>query len=234
MVPFHRSPARSAATLAALLLAGGMASAQSGPTIFTCVTAAGRAITSDRLIAECTDREQRVLNRDGSVLRVVPPALTAEERAARDARERQQAAQKLALNDAARRDRNLVKRYPTAADHQKAREAALEHAREAMRASELRLRELTAERKPLMDEAEFYKGKPVPAKLKQQLDANDASTAAQRTAMLTQQAELDRVTALFDAELERLKRLWAGAPPGSLGALNGAQASNAPLGKATP
>ena len=41
--------------------------------------------------------------------------------------------------------------------------------------AELRLRDLTAERKPLMDEAEFYKGRPLPAKLKQALDAGAVS-----------------------------------------------------------
>ena len=32
-----------------------------------------------------------------------------------------------------------------------------------------------------------------------------------------QKAELDRVNKLFDVELGRLKRLWAGAAPGSIG-----------------
>ena len=34
-----------------------------------------------------------------------------------------------------------------------------------------------------------------------------------------QKAELERVNKLFDIELARLKRLWAGAAPGSLGHL---------------
>ena len=29
--------------------------------------------------------------------------------------------------------------------------------------------------------------------------------------------ELERINKLYDAELDRLRRLWAGAPPGSLG-----------------
>jgi hypothetical protein len=41
--------------------------------------------------------------------------------------------------------------------------------------------------------------------------------AAQRESALTQQAELERVNRLYDAELARLKLLWAGAVPGSLG-----------------
>ena len=81
----------------------------------------------------------------------------------------------------------------------------------------MRLRELAAERKPLLAEAEFYAGKALPAKLRGQLDANDASTSAQREAVVSQEAELDRVNQLYDAELARLKQLWGGAVPGSMG-----------------
>ena len=89
--------------------------------------------------------------------------------------------------------------------------------RTSMQLSELRQTELARERKPLLEEAEFYKGKALPAKLRQQLDANEAATAAQRDVQNNQKAELERVTKLFDVELARLKRLWAGAAPGSIG-----------------
>ena len=89
--------------------------------------------------------------------------------------------------------------------------------RAAIKTSEQRLRDLAAERKPLLAEAEFYVGKPLPPKLRSQLDANDAATAAQREAAINQEAELERVNRLYDAELARLKLLWAGAVPGSLG-----------------
>ena len=68
----------------------------------------------------------------------------------------------------------------------------------------------------LLDEAEFYKGKPLPPKLKQQLDANEAAAEAQRVLIENQKAELVRINKLYDTELARLKKLWAGAPPGSL------------------
>ena len=83
---------------------------------------------------------------------------------------------------------------------------------------------------------EFYKGKALPAKLREQMAANDGAIAAQRDAQRNQQAELERVNKLFDVELERLRRLWAGAPPGSLGPAT-AEAANAtadtPSAKAT-
>jgi hypothetical protein len=183
--------------------------------VFTCVNAAGRTLTSDRLIAECMDREQRVLSRDGTLIRIVPPSLTADERAEKEARERKAAAEREAKSEAVRRDRNLMQRFPNVAAHQKAREQALETIQFAISQSEARIGDLERERKPLTEETEFYVGKPLPNKLKAQLDANDAATTAQKELLVQQKAELDRVSKLYDTELVHLKRLWAGAPPGS-------------------
>ncbi|UUX96266.1 hypothetical protein [Aquabacterium sp. J223] len=209
--PSYPLPRTVAAWLGLLAAAGAMAQAApatGGDGIYTCVTADGRRLTSDRPIADCTGREQRLLNRDGSLRRVVPPAMSSEERAERELEELRRERERAARADAVRRDRNLVNRYPDEASHQRAREAALDTARGAMRVSENRLRDLTAERKPLLDEAEFYQGKPLPAKLKRALDANDASAEAQRQAIANQQAELERINQLYDVELARLKRLW--------------------------
>lgn len=211
-------------TTSLALLAGatpGVAQAQTaasaGAGIYTCVDAQGRRLSSDRPITDCNSREQRVLNRDGSVQRVVPPTLTAEERAERDAAERRADLSRAAQADAVRRDRNLAARFPNEAAHRKSREAALDTVRTATKATELRLKVLAAERKPLLAEAEFYEGRQLPVPLKQSLDANDAGVDAQRGAAANQMAELQRINKLHDVELERLRRLWAGAAPGSLG-----------------
>lgn len=191
--------------------------ASAPPLIYTCVAADGTKLTSDRPIVACSNREQRVLNRDGSLRGIHPPSLTAEERAEREAVERRAQAERAAQLDAIRRDRNLIARFPNEAAHRKAREASLDTVRLAIRASEQRLAELAIERKPLLDEAEFFKGKTMPAPLKQQLDANDVAVEAQRVATQNQQAELARINRLYDDELARLQKLWAGAPAGSLG-----------------
>jgi len=209
------------ALIAPLLAASAAACAQmtppaSGRAIYTCTDATGKRLTSDRPIAECLAREQRILNADGSVRRVVPPTLTAAERAEAEARDVEAAAERVAKQDTIRRDRSLMARYPNEAAHRRARDIALDIVRSSMRSSEARIKVLTAERKPLLDETQFYAGKQVPAKLKSQIDGNDAALAAQRTLMQDQETELARIESLFDAELARLKKLWAGAPPGSL------------------
>jgi len=216
------------AAFAAFAIAVAATGAVAANQIYTCTDASGKKLTSDRPIDACSSREQRELNADGSVRRIVPPTPTSDERAEIEARERDAVAERSRRQEAIRRDRNLLARFPDEAAHRKARTAALDDVRKALRVSEERVALLTAERKPLMDEAEFYVGKALPGKLRSQLDANDASTEAQRTLAQNQQLEIVRVNKLYDAELERLKKLWAGAQPGSLGGSVGAAVAAGP------
>jgi hypothetical protein len=234
-----RNASRGLAVLHALAFASLPALAQAAPAgaapgwIYTCTDDHGRKLTSDRPIPDCNAREQRILNKDGSLKTVQPPTLTGDERAEAEARERKAVEARAMQADAARRDRNLMTRYRTEEAHNAARAAALDTVRMAMKTTEARLVDLARERKPLEDEAEFYKGKPLPARLKTQIDANDAAVDAQRGAAQTQEAELDRVNRLYDAELARLRRLWAGALPGSLGPLPPFAPLTSPTAKAS-
>ena len=190
--------------------------------IYSCVDSTGKKHTSDRPIPECLDREQRVLNKDGSQKQTVPPRMNAEERAAEEDRLHQKALADAAAKDAVRRDRNLMLRYPDEAAHNKGREAALDDVRKGIELSKRHLKELQEDRKPLLAETEFYKGKRLPFKLKSKLEANDAQQQAQKDIIQNQSNEIARVNALYDAELARLKRLWGGAMPGSGPSTDGA------------
>ncbi len=224
---------RRAALCAAAAWAALSAGAGHAQSIYSCIDSQGKRITSDRPVPECHAREQRVLNSDGSVKTILPPSRTADEVAEQEARERKAAAEQTARQEAFRRDRNLMRRYPSESSHQKAREAALDDVRKSVERSERRMSDLQAERKPLADEAEFYKGKPLPAKLRQQMDANDAAMDAQRALVQNQHSEMVRINALFDTELARLKRLWAGAAPGSMGPLPSPQSAVAADGNSS-
>ncbi len=210
--------------LIAAACAAPFAEAQStgGSLIYSCTDANGKRLTSDRPIIECNTRPQRVLNSDGSVKRLQAPPMTADERAEAEALEATIASDRARQQEAIRRDRNLLARFPNEAAHRKAREQALDDARKALRLSEQRLAVLTNERKPLKDESEFYTGKQLPLKLKLAIDANDASVDAQNSLAQNQRLEIVRIDKLYDAELERLKKLWGGAQPGSMGMIAGA------------
>ncbi len=228
-----RGSAVRATTVAAALLAalaGLSAGRAHAAPIFTCVID-NKKITSDRPIPQCFDREQRELNQDGSTKRILPPPPTDDERAAAEAREAQLALEAANRREAIRRDRNLLMRFPNEGAHRKAREAALEDTRKSLRTSEARLELLEKERKPLMDETEFYVGRQMPLKLKQSIDANDAATEAQRNLVTNQKAEIVRIDKLYDDELERLRKLWNGAQPGSMGIIASSEAAASAPGK---
>jgi hypothetical protein len=222
----------------ALPCAAATAEPPSGPRlpIFRCVDANGKVITSDRPMPECANREHKQLNPDGSLNRVIPPPPTDDERAEAERKDREAKVALSAKNDAIRRDRNLMQRFPDEATHRKARAKALDEFSGSVRNYEARITLLEAERKKLREEAEFYVPlkKPLPPQLKQKIDANDASLEAQNGLVQNQQTEIVRINALYDAELARLKKLWNGAPAGSLGPLPGTTAVAAPdLTKAT-
>lgn len=195
--------------------------------IYVCTDDQGRRITSDRPIRECMDRPQRILNPDGSLRGIKNPPMTAQERAAKEAAERQVAEEAAAKAEAVRRDRNLLSRYRNEDMHRAARESALDPVRLTMDLTETRLAQLRRERRAVEEEIRAQqakekdrdKAREVPTGLKAQLEANDAAAQAQRDITQTQKAELDRINRIYDIELERLKRLWAGEPAGSMGAI---------------
>lgn len=206
----------------ALALAGmamGVAAwAQAG--IYTCIDAQGRRITSDRPIADCLDRPQRELNRSGTTKRIIPPALTAEEREAQAARAREAQAARQRARDAIRRDQALLARYPDARTHDAGRLEALAQTDVVVAAAEQRIAELRRERAQLDAEMEFYAGDPsrAPAKLLRDIEGNKEAIAEQQRAIAGQQEERRRINARFDEEAAHLRTLWPDDEPDQPGA----------------
>jgi len=178
--------------------------------IYTCTDARGRKLTSDRPIAECIDREQKVLNPSGTVKAKVGPTLTAQERAALEVKEKEALEERARLDEEKRRDRALLNRYPNKAVHDKERAAALAQIGVVRQAALNRVKELQGQRAGVSAEMEFYKKDPnkAPPALRHQLDDVAQSMAIQVRFIADQDAELKRVNARFDEELVRLKELW--------------------------
>ena len=219
-------PARAIAGMLAAAVLCGLSALQTSraaepvsPRIFQCVLPDGRKVTSDKPIAECMNvgKPQRELNKDGSEKAIVEAPPTEDEKAERDRIRRQKEAERTAQDIEVRRDRDMLKRFPNEVAHAKAREKALDDVANSVRNSEARIKLLLKERQPLINEAEFYVGKALPNKLKLDLDANDASLEAQRSLVQNQQIEVVRINDLYNAELARLRKLWAGALPGTVG-----------------
>lgn len=179
--------------------------------IYTCVDAKGRNLTSDRPIAECADREQKVLNPSGTVKAKVGPSLTAQERTELEAKEKAAAEELARSNEEKRRDRALLVRYPNKVVHDKERTVALAQIGVVRQAAVNRVDELQRQRAAVLDEMEFYKKDPskAPPLVRRQLEDVAHSLSVQARFIADQDAEIKRVNARFDEELVRLKQLWA-------------------------
>ena len=184
---------------------------QAGSGIYSCVDAKGRTLTSDRPIAECTDREQRVFNPSGTIKGKIGPTLTAQERSEFEAKERAQIEEQARLNEEKRRNKALLVRYPNKAVHDQERATALAQIDVVKQAALRRSEELARQRAPLIEELEFYKKDPTkaPSALRRQIEEVGQSLAIQQRFIADQDAELKRVNARFAEELVRLTQLWA-------------------------
>lgn len=181
-----------------------------GAGIYTCVDAKGRRLTSDRLIAECLDREQHELNPSGTVRRVIPPSMTAEERTRAEARQRAEAEARARAAEERRKEQAMLIRYPNGEAHQQARAEALSQVHAVIEAVQRRERELEKQRSDILAEMEFYQRDPskAPEWLKQRQADNQRQIASQRAYLDNQRQELDRINQRFDEELAVLQRLW--------------------------
>jgi hypothetical protein len=195
-------------------------------TVYVCQTPQG-TITSDRYIPQCSDREQKQYFRDGTASRVIPPTYTAHERLAIDEKKAREKAIEEDKSDVVRRDRQLLRRYGNEAMHKASREKSLEPVFNAQKVSKLRMAALEDERKPLREQAEFYKGKKLPAPLQLEFEVVDAAEEAILIAMKVQREEIARINEMYDIEIERLRKLWGGAQPGSLGPMRQPSGSSA-------
>ena len=186
----------------------GPAAAQS---IYTCVDSKGRTLTADRPIAECSDRPQRELGPSGGLKRQIGPTLTDQEQALQDEKDRRLAEKRARENDAKRRDRALLQRYPARLAHDEARAASLVQVDEVIKTSMKIRAELHEQRKAIDNEFEFYAKDPskAPAALKRRLEDNEKNLAGQRKFIADQEQEKKRVNQRFDVELVRLNQLWA-------------------------
>lgn len=198
------------AAFAFLLLVSAPAGAQ---TMYSCV-ANGRTYTGDRPPPECSSSDIRELNRDGSLRRVIPRPLTAEEQKARALEAKKKAEEEERALAQRRRDRSLLEAYASEQEIDVARTKALSSSEAVVKRSQVRLQNMDEERKRLIEETEFYKKRETPETIKRALANNDQERAAELKIMRDAQTEMQRINDRFDADRKRFRELVSqGAQP---------------------
>lgn len=178
--------------------------------IYTCIDSKGRKLTSDRPIPECSDRDQKLLNPSGTFKGNVGPALSPQELAQQEEKEKALAQERTRKDEEKRRDRALLQRYPNKGVHDVERTEALKQIGVVKAAAANRVEELKKQRVGVDEEMEYYKKDPskAPLRLRRQIEEIAESLSVQIRFITDQEGEIKRVNARFDEELARLKLLW--------------------------
>lgn len=214
----------AALALATAAVAGLMASAtaqtQTPPVqIYSCEDAQGRTISSDRPIADCARREMRVLNRDGSLRKVIPPPLTRDQRKAaeRAALERQDELARLRARQA--RDRSLLITFEDEASLEAMRSRQVAEVDSEIEMATKRILTLDRELKTAQGEAARFQtdnqGRNLPFAFQQRITDAANAILAEDSLIRDRQNERDRINERFDEDAARLRVLLGvpAAPP---------------------
>lgn len=186
--------------------------AAAGQSVFTCKDRNGHVISSDRPIAECSDRAMREMSPGGMLRREIAAPLTPEQQAQKDADDRKRRIDEEALREKRRRDSALLAAYSTEGQIDQARSRALADVQDSIRTSRERVAELTKERQSLADETKTYKGK-VPPLVQRRVEDNQAAIDDENRAMKMREVDVDRINQRYDEDLRRYRELTASMKP---------------------
>lgn len=188
------------------LLAPALALAQSK--IYICKDAAGRTLSSDRPIAECSARPMREMDRSGITRREIAAPLSAEEKQKNEQEARARRAGELAAVEQRRNDTAILSRFRSEDDivDSGRRNAAIvqenvKREKQVLAAAEKRQQAVEAE---LM---QLPSGEPRPAYLRQRLEEADRGVNGSRRRLDDYEAEILLINTRTEATLARFREL---------------------------
>jgi len=178
-----------------------------GPSrMFKCVDAKGTTYYTQVPPPECQGKTTQELSSQGRVLKE-NEVLTPEQAAAREAeRKRKAEAEKLA-GEQRRKNAALLNTYSSEKDIDQARAEALKQAQEAIKSSETKIADSEKRRGSFDKEKEFYAKKPLPQKLKQDMEENELLIKKEREILEAKKKEILNINTKYDEDKRRFIEL---------------------------
>ncbi len=193
----------------ALLLWAGSAWSQPGRVMYRYYNEQGTMVVGYQVPAEYVKNGYEVLNEEGVVVRVVPRALTAEERARRDAEKLQDQAAEEEAERLRQWDESLLLRYSTVEDIEAARERGLRDLR-------IRVSILKGNQRSLKKQVENYqaqaadqerRGQAVDITQLNAIEDLQGEIAATERAITDRLKEIEEVSASYQRDIDRFEQL---------------------------
>ncbi|HEX8887286.1 MAG TPA: DUF4124 domain-containing protein [Noviherbaspirillum sp.] len=194
------------AALPWLLLAPALAHAQAK--IYICKDAAGRTLTSDRPIAECSNRPVREVDKSGITRREIPAPLTPEERQQQAREEAARRAEQLAAQERRHGDRALLARFRSEDEIISSSQRNIVLVQENVKRETLLLTAAEKRQQAAEDELALSMRKQQTSHdLRQRLQDADHAVAASRRRLGDYEAEILLINSRTDAMLKRFREL---------------------------
>ena len=208
----HRPPVAAAvALLAGWALGAGAVEAA----MYKWVDEKGVTHYTDTMPPDAVNKANTQLSPQGIAIKKTDPAITPEQRKAREAEAERQRELAKQQEETARRDRALLDSYTTDSDIDLAKSRSLRTVEMALQSAQAYSVQLTKRKTELAASKAALGGKPVPANLERELASTDAELARQADFIARKQQELVTIAARYDADKVRWEALKGGSvsPP---------------------
>ncbi len=213
--------AKAAAAVALAALACGTYVPAASAATYKWVDDKGVVHYTDKVPPEAVNRGNVELSKDGVPLRKVDPALTPEQRRAREQEEERKRQVAKQQEETARRDRALLASYASESEIDLAKARALNTIDAVLQSTTAYTEQLTKRRVELKAKMEGYKNRPVPPVIERELEGLDEELARQAEVVAAKRKEIAGVTARYDADKTRYRELTVGKTPGEIAASTG-------------
>jgi len=177
---------------------------------YCCLNEHGRNVCGDILPQECYGRAYREVSERGLTLRQIAAPLTAEQRVQRDAELERKKQEDIVAREEQRHNEALLNTYANEKDIDFMRDRALSAVSAGAKEVQTKYAEALKRKQRLEGELEFYKKKPVPDNLKEQIKANEIDLKAQLLAVDAKKQEMEQLNAKFAEEKKRYLELKQG------------------------
>jgi len=178
---------------------------------YCCTDERGHQVCGDSLPRECFGHAYRELSERGTLLRQVDAPLTPEQQAQREAAAANKKKEERAAMEERRKNQALINTYTSEKDVDIARDRTLADIENRAKEAQAKYNEAVKRKQKLEAEMEFYKKKPVPTELKEQIKAAETEIKAQQTAVDAKKQEMDQVRNRFEEEKKRYRELVRGS-----------------------
>ena len=195
----------------ALLVTALLAFAQAAVAeVYVCIDKNGRRLTSDRPIAECLDRPQRVLHPNG-VEQMLMPKKTMAERMAAEEEVKAQARKRAQEIEAIRADRILRARFPDEESIEVHRAYTISQIERRWQATLEEQAGLESRRKVLTERARARRLEGKPPEFTETKEAAEIEKRSDQIRLQVEKArdEISEANKKIDVDLKRLREMWA-------------------------